>query len=142
MGRILGVDPGGKRIGIALSDPTGVIASPLAVCTHRSRREDALEVIRLAEENGAESILIGQSLDEDGGLNPIGRYAQNLAEEIRGLSRLPVIMWDEHGSTVKARKARIEMGVKRSKRRGHLDDLAAVVILQTYLDDRSEGVVG
>ncbi len=142
MGRVLGVDPGGKRIGIALSDPTGVIAGPLTVFVHRSRREDAREIIRLAVENGSESIVIGQSLDEDGVLKPIGRYAENLAGEIRELSQLPVILWDEHGSTVKARQARIEMGVKRSKRRGHMDDLAAVVILQTYLDEKSDGVVG
>lgn len=142
MHRILGVDPGGKRIGIALSDPTGTISSPLTVLLHRSRREDALRIIRLAEENEAAGILIGQSMDEGGDLKPIGKYAQNLAEEIRGLSGLPIILWDEHGSTLKARKARIEMGVKRSKRSGHLDDLAAAVILQTYLDSTNDGVDG
>jgi putative Holliday junction resolvase len=140
MRRVLGVDPGGKRIGIALSDPSGTIASPLAVLMHRSHREDALQIIKLAQEHEAETILVGQSLDEDGNLKPIGRFACNLAGEIRELTELPIILWDEHGSTLKARKARIEMGVKRSKRSGHLDELAAAVILQSYLDSMNDGV--
>jgi putative Holliday junction resolvase len=121
-------------MGIAVSDLSATIANPLTVLPHRSRHEDAVQIAALAEENHAGAIVVGQSLDEDGSLKPMGRNAQNLAEEIRTVTDLPVIMWDEHGSTVKARRARIEMGVKRSKRGGHLDDLAATIILQSYLD--------
>jgi putative Holliday junction resolvase len=134
MTRILAVDPGEKRLGIAISDPTGTIAKPAAVLPHRSRAEDAAAIITLAEENEAGQILLGQSLDDDGLPTPMGRHAARLAEEIRSLSTLPVLMWDEQGSTQAARRTRIEMGVKRSKRGGHLDDLAAAIILQSYLD--------
>lgn len=134
-GRILAVDPGEKHIGLALSDPTGTLASPLTVLPHRSRSLDAAEIARLADENNAVTIIVGQSLDEDGELKPMGRHAARLAEEIRRHTNLQVLMWDEYGSTQKARKTRVEMGVNRSKRGGHLDDLAAAIFLQTFLDD-------
>ncbi|MHC1784542.1 MAG: Holliday junction resolvase RuvX [Anaerolineaceae bacterium] len=138
MNRVLAVDPGEKRIGIAVSDLTGTIANPLSILTHRSRHEDAVQIAILAAENQAGAIVIGQSLEEDDSLKPIGRHAQKLADEIRTVTDLPVIMWDEYGSTIKARRARIEMGVKRSKRSGHLDDLAATIILQSFLDAREK----
>jgi len=133
-GRILAVDPGEKRLGIALSDPTGTIANPLDVITHVSRAIDAATIAQLASENGAIKIVIGQALDVDGDPSPQGRRAARLAEAIRAQADLPVDLWDECGSTREARAARIALGSPRRKRRGHLDELAATVILQTYLD--------
>lgn len=133
-GRILAVDPGEKRIGIAISDPTGMIANPLVVLMHRSRTEDAAAIVRLAEEQGAIQIVLGQPLDEDGNVTPQGRHSTRLADEIRLHTALPVVLWDESGSTQAAREARRAMGVSRKKRSGHLDEIAATVILQTYLD--------
>jgi putative holliday junction resolvase len=132
--RILAVDPGEKRIGIAVSDPSATIANPVKVLLHKNRHEDALQIIKISEEAQVCLIIIGMALDEEGQMKPIGRHAMKLADEIRLLTQIPVEMWDESGSTVKARRARVEMGVKRSKRSGHLDELAAVVILQSYLD--------
>ena len=132
--RILAVDPGEKHIGIALSDPTGTIASPLKVLLHISRPLDAVAIANLAQQHKAEMIIIGQSLDEDGSTTPQSRRASRLADAIHQQCDLPVTMWDESFSTHEARQARIEMGTTRRNRQGHLDDLAAAVILQSYLD--------
>jgi putative Holliday junction resolvase len=136
--RILAVDPGEKRIGLALSDPTGTIANPLAVIVHVSRAIDAAQIATLAEENEARRILVGVTSDEDGELTPQGRNASRLAAAIRLQTHVPVELWDESGSTQAVRQASIAMGVSSHKRRrqghSHLDDLAATYILQTYLD--------
>ena len=134
--RILAVDPGEKRIGIALSDPSGTIANPLTVVKHISRPIDAATIAQLADENQAGLIVVGQSLDIDGQPTPQGRRAGRLAEAIRSQTQIPVELWDESGSTQAARAARTALGVPRRKRRGHMDDLAATYILQTYLDSQ------
>ena len=132
--RILAVDPGEKRIGIALSDPTGTIANPLTTINHISRPIDSATIAQLAAENGAKLIVIGQSLDDENRPTPQGRRAARLAAAIQRQTKLAVALWDESGSTAAARMARIEMNTSQRKRRGHLDDLAATYILQTYLD--------
>jgi putative Holliday junction resolvase len=131
--RVMAVDPGEKRIGLAISDPTGTIAKPLSVINHVSRAQDAGRIAGLAQENEVEIIVVGQALD-DAGVGFRARQAQRLADAVHLQSSLPVILWDESSSTQTARHVRLEMGVKRRKRIGHLDALAAVVILQDYLD--------
>ena len=132
--RILAVDHGEKQIGLALSDPTATIASPLKVIKHVSRLMDAAQVANLASENDAALIVIGQSYDEDGRPNLAGRRAAKFAEALKQQTQIPVILWDESFSTQDARTARIEMGVSRRKRAGHMDELAAVMILKSYLE--------
>jgi putative Holliday junction resolvase len=132
--RILAVDHGEKRIGLALSDPTGTIASPLTVIRHVSRLVDAAQVADLASENGVELIVVGQSFDEDGNPNLAGRRAAKFADALREQTQAPVVLWDESFSTREARAARVEMGVSRKKRAGHLDELAAVMILRSYIE--------
>lgn len=132
--RILAVDPGEKRIGIALSDPTGTIANPLTVLKHVSRFSDAEAIVKLAEEHEAGRIIVGQNLDVEGEPTLQSRMAGRLADAIRAKVSIPVEMWDESDSTRIAQATRLAMGVRRRRRRGHLDDLAAAVILQSYLD--------
>jgi putative Holliday junction resolvase len=132
--RILAIDPGEKRIGVAMSDPTGTIANPHSVIQHISRPIDAATIAQIAEENQVGLIVIGQSLDIEGNPTPQGRRALRLASALREQTDIPVELWDESGSTQAARSASIAMGVPRRKRKGHLDDLAATYILQTYLD--------
>ena len=122
--KILGVDHGEKRIGLAITDVTGTIAGPLTTIKHVSR----------AIEHDAELIVVGQSFDEEGAPNLAGRRAARFAEALMTQSEIPVKMWDESLSTQDARMARIELGASRKKRSGHLDELAAAVILQSYLD--------
>jgi len=134
--RILAVDPGDKRLGIAISDPTSIIASPLTILNHVSRVIDAASVVALAQEQAAYLIVVGQPLDDEGLSTPQSRRAARLAEAIRLQTTLPVVLWDESSSTQAAQHARVEMGVSRRQRRGHLDDLAAAIILQSYLDSQ------
>ncbi len=137
--RILAIDPGEKRLGLAISDPTGTIANPLSVLKHISRPVDAAAIAQIALENQVGQIVVGQALDADDGPTLQSRRAAHLAEAIRQQTNLPVLLWDETGSTQAAQAARLAMGVPRRKRRGHLDDLAATYILQTYLDAHSAG---
>jgi putative Holliday junction resolvase len=132
--RILAVDHGEKRIGVALSDATGTIATPLKVVEHISRAIDAAQVADLATQNDAVLIVIGQSFDDDGNPNPAGRRAGRFADELKNQTNIPIELWDESFSTQDARAARIELGVSRKKRSGHQDAFAAVVILQSYLE--------
>lgn len=136
--RILGVDHGEKRIGLAISDPSGTIAGPLSVIQHVSRAVDAAQVAALAAEHQAELIVIGQSFDEEGRANQAGRRAERFAEALKGQTALPIVLWDESMSTSDAREFRLAMGVSRKKRAGHFDDAAAAVILQSYLDAQHE----
>jgi putative Holliday junction resolvase len=132
--RVLAVDHGEKRLGLALSDQTGTIANPLTVLTHISRPADAAQVAELATFHQAELIVVGQSLDEAGRPNLAGRRAACFAAALRQQTEVRVVLWDESFSTQEARSARLALGVSRSKRAGHLDQLAATVILQSYLE--------
>jgi putative Holliday junction resolvase len=132
--RILAVDHGEKHIGLAISDPTATIAGPLKVIEHISRLMDAAQVANLATENEVALIVIGQSYDEEGKPNLAGRRAAKFAEVLKEQTQIAVVLWDESFSTQEARAARIEMGVSRKKRAGHMDELAAVMILKSYLD--------
>ena len=97
--RILAVDPGQKRIGIAISDPTASIANPLTVLQHISRPVDAAVIIAIAAEHEAGLIVVGQSLDEQGQPTLEGRRATRLAAAIKAQTDLPVELWDESFST-------------------------------------------
>jgi putative holliday junction resolvase len=132
--RILAVDPGSKNIGLAISDPTGSIANPLTVLFHVARLVDAGTVAEIAKTNEAGLIVIGQSLDDDGNPTYEGRRAGRFALALKTQTGLPVVFWDESLTTQDARAARIAMGVSRKNRLGHLDSLAATVLLQSYLD--------
>ncbi|HMD90671.1 MAG TPA: Holliday junction resolvase RuvX [Anaerolineaceae bacterium] len=133
--RIMAVDPGEKRLGIAISDESGTIANPLTVIKHVARLIDAAAIAQLAKEYEAALIVVGQALDSEGYPGPAARRSARLAEALRTQTDLPIKFWDESGSTRSAQTAQVAMGVSRSKRKGHLDDLAATVILQSYLDE-------
>jgi putative Holliday junction resolvase len=132
--RIFAVDPGSKQIGLAISDPTGTIANPLIVLMHVARLVDAAAVAELAASRAAGLIIIGQSFEDDGSPSFEGRRSKRFAEALKTQTTIPVILWEESFTTQDARLARIQMGASRKSRSGHLDDLAATVLLQSYLD--------
>jgi putative holliday junction resolvase len=137
--RILGIDPGEKRIGLAISDETGLIANPLGVLRHVSRREDAGAIITKANQLGAVLIVIGCAYDSEGEPSASGRMAIRLGEEIKQQTALPIEYMDEYGSTHLAQQAGVEMGIGKKARRGHRDEIAAVIILQAYLESKGPG---
>ena len=136
--RIFAVDPGSKQIGLAISDPTGTIANPLIVLMHVARLVDAAAVAELAASRAAGLIIIGQSFEDDGSPSFEGRRSKRFAEALKTQTTIPVILWEESFTTQDARLARIQMGASRKSRSGHLDDLAATVLLQSYLDSNPQ----
>jgi putative Holliday junction resolvase len=140
MGRILAIDPGEKRIGVAVSDETGTLARGLTVIDHVSIKTDCLEIVKLAREYSAKVLIVGNAVGDEETERPQSRHAQKLAEKLTELSGLPVELWDENGSTRDAQAIRLKAGVGRSKRCGHLDEVAAAVILQSWLDANHEDV--
>lgn len=134
--RILAVDPGSKRLGIAISDPSGTISRPLLVINHKSREEDAIRIAEIADKNMIGLIIIGLPLDEEGNPGPQARKAIRLAGVLKSHTVIPIELWDESGSTIEAHQVRTAMKVKKRKNKGHLDDLAAAIILQSYIDAR------
>ena len=138
-GRILAIDPGEKRLGLAISDPTQTIASPLMVLKSQSMKKDALAILKAAEDQGAVLIIIGQPLHWDGTESAQAEGSRRLANLVRELGSIPVELADEYGTTQAARETRQKMNVSREKRAGHLDDLAAAILLQNYLDTPNLG---
>jgi putative Holliday junction resolvase len=132
--KILAVDYGHKRIGLAISDETGALARPLVVVPHSSRVADAATVAEQAVSHAVAKIVVGVSYDEDGLLNTSGHSAARFAEALRQQTTLEVILWDESLTTQDARAIRLMSGARRKRRVGHLDDVAAAVLLQDYLD--------
>ncbi|GAB4474298.1 MAG: Holliday junction resolvase RuvX [Anaerolineales bacterium] len=136
--RILAVDPGQKRIGIAISDPNGKVAFPLTVIPHRSKQEDAQNIIALAEQYHVDLILIGQALGIEQQPTVQSRRSANLAMAIGARTNIPIVLYDEFETTRIALDARRKMGVTIRKRKSNLDSLAAAVLLQNYIDNQAE----
>jgi len=134
--RILSIDPGEKKIGLAISDPDGLIARPLTDFTHLSRPADAARIVALAAEHHAEMILLGLALDSEGRAGLQARRAERLAEALRQLTPLPVTLYDESHSTQAAQAALLAAGKKRRARRAQIHAAAAATLLQSYLDAR------
>jgi putative pre-16S rRNA nuclease len=134
MGRILALDVGEKRIGVAVSDETATLARPLTTITRASRREDFGRIAQLTAEQGAERVVAGYPLSLSGLEGPqaqrVRRYVEALAQ---GLS-VPVEMWDERYTTVAATERLRDASPRRRRDRGQLDAAAAAVLLQDYLD--------
>ena len=137
--RILALDVGDRRVGVAVSDESGLIARPLTTIQRRSKAEDFSRIMRLAREHGADGLVIGHPLNADGSAGPqarrIERYAAALAKGLQDQGvDLPIRFWDEHLSTRRAQEAMIAAGRKVKDRRARIDAVAAAVILQDYLD--------
>lgn len=131
----MAIDHGSKHIGLAISDPSGTIANPLKIVNHVSRAVDVAAIADIAKTNGVQMIVIGQSFGEGGQPSYQGRCAARFAEALKSELALPIVLWDEAFTTIDARLSRIKMNARRKKRKGHLDSLAATILLQDYLDE-------
>lgn len=125
MGRILAIDPGEKRIGLALSDPLRLIATPLQVLEHQSREADVQKILSIVREHEVDCILVGLALDQDGRVGFQARRALRFVEAIQAQTDLPVVTWDESGTTRAA--------FRGPEADGSLDARAAAYLLQDYL---------
>jgi putative Holliday junction resolvase len=132
--RILAVDPGTKRVGLAISDPTGTIATALATVPASPGASLAQRLSAEARSHSAERIVVGLPLRLNGARGPEAAASERLAADLRRVSGLPVETVDERLTTAAAERSLIEGGVRRAKRRASIDRVAAVILLQGYLD--------
>lgn len=133
MGRVLGLDVGDKRIGVALSDETRLIASPYCVIQSVGWGPDSRKIADIMRETGAKLIVSGLPYNMDGSLGFQAKKVQDFLKVVEGLG-FRVEWIDERLTTVSAQNALIEGGMRREDRRNHVDKVAAAVILQTWLD--------
>ncbi len=131
--RILAVDPGSRRVGLAISDPTGTIASPLTVVQAGPQDSLANRLAGLAREQEAERIVVGLPRNMDGTRGPAAASAERLAASLRAATGLPVETFDERLTSVAAERSLLETGMKRDQRRKNVDQVAAALLLQAYL---------
>ena len=132
--RVLAVDPGSKQVGLAISDPTGTIATALSTLPAAPADTLAARIASAAAEQSAESIIVGLPLRLDGSRGPEAAAAERLAAGLRKASHLPVQVVDERLTTAAAERSLLEQGVRREKRRASIDRVAAVILLQGHLD--------
>lgn len=133
-GRVLAIDPGTRRIGVAISDPTGTIAQPLLALPAEPAATLVQRLADLARRQEAGRLVVGLPRRMDGGLGPEARSARALADELRRTTGLEVALVDERLTSVAAERALLSGGASRARRRQLSDQVAAALILQTYLD--------
>jgi putative holliday junction resolvase len=126
--RILGVDHGTKRIGLAISDETGTVAQPFGYVS------SIADVLRAATERGAGKVVVGVPRRLDGTVSEQTERTLAFIESLKRATKLPVVNWDERLTSKQAERALIEGNVRRKDRRGKIDQLAAQLMLQSYLD--------
>jgi putative Holliday junction resolvase len=139
MSRILSLDVGEKRIGVAVSDPSRIIAQGVKVYnTSGSRAKDVAEIKELVREFDASLVVIGLPKNLDGSLGPKAKEIMRFADSVRDTTGVPVDLWDERFSTDEAHRIFDMAAIKRKKRRGSIDIMAAQIILQGYLDAQGQ----
>jgi len=139
--KILGLDIGEKRIGVAISDELGYSAQGMRVL-NRGGLEDDLALLReLIKETEATEVVVGLPKNMDGSLGESAQKILSFAKQMEESLLIPVILWDERWTTAEATRLLVDADISRSKRRKVVDKLAAVLILQGYLDslDHCEG---
>lgn len=141
--RLLGVDLGDVRIGLALSDLLALTAQPLEAIQVVGPRRDAQRIEEAVREHGVRTVVVGLPLRLSGEEGERCTAAREFAERLRRrLEGVDVLLWDERMTTVQAERTLVSGGASRRKRREKIDSLAAVLILQSYLDTRSSEVSG
>lgn len=133
--RALALDLGEQRIGVALSDPLGWLATPLTVLSCSSREAELAAIEELARKHQVEQVVVGYPRSLNGTVGPQAQRVDSYVEQLRARLQVPVILWDERLSTVQAERLIREAG--KRVRRERIDAAAAAVILQSYLDAQS-----
>jgi putative Holliday junction resolvase len=133
--RVVGLDLGSRRVGIAVSDPSGTVASPHGVIERSGDVEaDRAAIAALVDALGAARVIVGLPISLDGTTGPAARAAQQEAEALSALVAVPVETHDERLTTVTAERVLVEHGVRTRARRRAVDKIAAAVMLQSWLD--------
>jgi putative holliday junction resolvase len=133
---VLAVDPGSRRVGLAVSDPSGTIAQPLATLDAEPLDTLPERLAGIAGRYEVTRIVVGLPRRLDGSVGPEAKAARALAGAVRKASRLPVEMLDERLTTAQAERSMIAGGVRRARRKATIDGIAATLLLQSHLDSR------
>lgn len=134
MPRILAFDFGKKRIGLAISDPMGVVVRGLETFERKRVRDDVESLAEIARREQADLLLFGDPLHLDGSRGKASGYVREFAQRLEKVSGIPVAFFDERLTTVEADEALREQGVRFEERRKRIDQMAAIVLLQSYLE--------
>lgn len=134
--KILAVDLGTVRTGLAISDPTEFLASPIGTVIQRDLDKLAVQVADTARSQGAGRIVVGHPKNMDGSRGDSARRAEDFAQKLESLTGLPVVLWDERMTTMSAIGYLNETDVRGKKRKAVVDTVSAVIILQGYLDSQ------
>ena len=141
--RFLGLDIGSRRIGVAVSDELGLTAQPVLTLERRSsRRDDLRSLARLCRRFGVVAIVVGNPVHLSGESSPQAAKTQTFAAELGELSGLPIHLWDERLTTQEAHHILYQAGHARQEHRKVVDQLAATLILQSFLESREQGGKG
>lgn len=136
-GRVLALDFGSRRIGVAMSDPLGITAQQLPAIRREGDRRDIDAIANLAVEYQVETVVIGLPVRSDGTEGTQAARARAFGDKVRDRLGVPVVTWDERLTTAQAERYLIEAGVRREKRKEVRDSLAAALLLQSVLDARN-----
>ena len=132
--RVLGLDLGSKRIGLAVSDEEGRIAFPAGTLQRQGREKDLDALCSLAKERGVDRVVVGLPIHMTGRAGPEAKAAERFASELAERSGLPVETLDERWTSLEAERSLREIGRRPSKVRGEIDTVAATILLRTYLE--------
>jgi putative Holliday junction resolvase len=133
-GRILALDLGKRRIGLAVSDELGITAQGLPTLARTNKREDLESLGRLIRDKGIAMVVVGQPLHMSGTEGRQANYAAQFARTLEAFAQVEVKLWDERLTTVEANRVLKQSGMSRQKQSAAVDRLSAVLILQSYLD--------
>ncbi len=133
-GRMLGLDVGERRIGVALSDPEGILASPLMVINRTRDKADIEAILGLVRQHEVTRVVVGLPRSMDGSIGQQAERVQNFIGMLSEFLEIPLETWDERLSTLAAERLMADAGLKRGKRKEQRDALAAALVLQGYLD--------
>jgi putative holliday junction resolvase len=136
--RILALDVGSKRIGLAVSDPLGITAQGLEVLIRKNPQADLDRLVEVARQWGVQQIVVGLPRHMDGRLGSAAPKILELVEVLQKTLGVEVVTWEERLTTVEAERVLLQADVSRRRRRQVVDQLAAVLILQNYLDHRQQ----
>ncbi|ANS75433.1 crossover junction endodeoxyribonuclease RuvA [Paenibacillus yonginensis] len=135
--RILGLDYGDRRIGVAVSDELGWTAQGIDTLEKRRDEGELAKIAELVKQYEIEEIVVGLPKNMNGTIGPRGEICMAFADKLRGQLELPVHLWDERLTTVSAHRTLLEADVSRGKRKQVVDKMAATLILQNYLDSKT-----
>jgi len=136
--RILALDPGTKRVGIAISDELKLIAQPLEFVPAEPFPDLVARLKQLIQEREVELILVGMPRNMDGTYGPAAARVQEFVSELKKALPVRIKKWDERLTTVQANRLLLEANVRRDKRKQNVDKMAAAILLQSYLDSLNE----